>query len=61
MELGIALLIVAGSSLMGSIPTELYNLSDSVQKIVLKDNMLTGSIPTELGTLTRLRYLDLGA
>ena len=53
---GLALL---NRSLMGSIPSELGDLS-SLEFLNLQNNSLTGSIPAELGKLSKLQRLDLG-
>lgn len=46
-------------TLTGTIPTELGNLSSSMDRLWLYQNSLTGTIPTELANLSRLRFLYL--
>ena len=48
----------AKNNLVGTIPTELGNLSN-LTHILLNENQLTGTIPTELGNLSNLTYLYL--
>lgn len=52
-------LCIGGSHLTGSIPTEIGNLRESLQKLDLRDNKFSGQIPTHLGNLKNLGYLDL--
>jgi Leucine-rich repeat (LRR) protein len=47
------------NNLIGTIPTELRDLSE-LRQLSLSGNMLAGAIPNEIGTLANLRWLFLG-
>jgi Leucine-rich repeat (LRR) protein len=49
---------IGGNNLVGSLPTELGNLT-ALTRLDLDSNQLSGAIPTALGSLTQLTYLDL--
>jgi hypothetical protein len=49
---------LTNNNLVGTIPTELGNLTN-LQQLSLSDNQLAGSIPPELGNLTNLQHLSL--
>jgi hypothetical protein len=48
-----------GNNLVGTIPNELALLSDSLGKLILRDNLLTGIIPSEIASLKSLTGLSL--
>jgi uncharacterized protein (DUF1330 family) len=53
-------IILFYNNLVGSIPTELGNLT-GLTNLTLRNNQLSGSIPVELGNLTNLQYLYLNS
>ncbi|XP_076915954.1 putative LRR receptor-like serine/threonine-protein kinase At1g63430, partial [Bidens hawaiensis] len=50
---------ISGSSIMGFIAEEVFQLS-ALQELILHGNKLIGSIPMSIGSLKYLRVLDLG-
>ena len=50
-------LALASVQLVGSIPTELGLLEDTLEELDLSGNSLSGTLPTQLGRLTKLRVL----
>ena len=52
-------LLFAGAALVGTLPTQLGMLHETLEHLDLSQNMISGTMPSELGRLTRLRTLAL--
>ncbi|CAN6329004.1 unnamed protein product [Urochloa humidicola] len=55
----LAMLTLDGNNLHGDLPTQVTNLSRSLEYLVLGSNHITGTIPTDIGNLVSLSMLYL--